>query len=46
MKKRFYAELPRVFGFKVQDANHYNIQPNEFVACVLVEVSRQAFYIF
>ena len=46
MKKRFYGELTRVFGFKVQDANHYNIQPNEFVACVLVEVPRQAFYIF
>ena len=46
MKKRFYRELTRVFGFKVQDANHYTIQPNEFIACVFVEVSRQAFYIF
>ena len=46
MKKRFYRELTRVFGIKVQGANHYTIEPIESCACVFVEVSRQAFHIF
>ena len=35
-----------VFGFKVQGANHYTIETDEFTACVFVENFRQAFYIF
>ena len=46
MKKRFYRELTRVFGFKVQGANHYIKEPIESSACVFVEVSRQPFHIF
>ena len=46
MKKMFYRELTRVFGFKVQIANHYTLEPDEFTACVLLDVWRQAFYIF
>ena len=37
MKKRFYRELTWVFGFKVQGANHYTLEPDEFTACVLLE---------
>ena len=37
MKKRFYRELTQVFGFKVQGANHYTLEPDEFTACVLLE---------
>ena len=44
--KRFYRELTRVFGFKVQGANHYTLEPDEYTACVFVEVFRQAFYTF
>ena len=46
MKMRFYKELTWVFGFKVQGANHYTLEPDEFTACVLLDVWRQAFYIF
>ena len=46
MKKRFYRELTRVFGFKVQSANHYTLEPDEFTACVLLDFWRQAFYNF
>ena len=46
MKKRFYRELTRVFGIKVQGANHYTLEPDEFTACVLLDVWRQAFFIF
>ena len=46
MKKRFYRELTRVFGFKVQGANHYPIEPIESFACVLFDFWRQAFYFF
>ena len=46
MKKRFYRELTRVFGIKVQGANHYTLEPDELTACVLLDVWRQAFFIF
>ena len=46
MKKRFYKELTRVFGFKVQGDNHYTLEPDDFTACVLLDVWRQGFYIF
>ena len=46
MKKTFYQELTRVFGFKVQGANHYTIEPIESSAWVFVGVSRQAFHTF
>ena len=46
MKKMFYRELTRVFGFKVQVANHYTLELDEFTACVLLDVWLQAFYIF
>ena len=46
MKKMFYRELTRVFGFRVQGSNPYTIEPIESSACVFVENSRQAFYIF
>ena len=46
MKKGFYRELTRVFGFKVQGANHYLLESDEFTACVLLDFWRQAFYIF
>ena len=36
----------RVFGFKVQGANHYTLEPIESSACVLFNFSRQAFYLF
>ena len=38
MKKRFYRELTRVFGFTVQGANHYTIEPIESSVCIFVEV--------
>ena len=48
MKKRFYRKLNLKIelGFKVQDANHYTIEPVEFNACVLLDFLRQAFYLF
>ena len=46
MKKMFYRELTRVFGFKVQSARHYTLELDEFTACVLLDFWRQAFYIF
>ena len=46
MKKRFYRELTQVFGFKVQGANHCTLEPEEFTACVLLNLWRQAFFIF
>ena len=46
MKKTFYRELTQVFGFKVQGANHYTLEPEEFTACVLLDFRRQAFFIF
>ena len=45
-EKRFYRELTQVFGFKVQGANHYTLEPDEFTACVLLDLWRQAFFIF
>ena len=42
--------LPRFelgsFGFKVQGANQYTLEPDDFTACVLLDFWRQAFYIF
>ena len=46
MKKRLYRELFRVFGFKVQGANQYTLELDEYTACVLFDFWRQAFYIF
>ena len=36
----------RVFGFKVQGANHYTMEPVEFSSFVLLDFWRQAFYTF
>ena len=44
--KRFYRELTRVFGLKVQGANHYTLETDEDTACVLLDFWRQAFYSF
>ena len=46
MKKRFYRELTQVFGFKVQGANHYTLEPDDFTACVLLDFWRQTYFIF
>ena len=46
MKKRFYRELISGLWIQSQAAYHYTIGPIESSACVFVEVSRQAFYIF
>ena len=44
MKKKGSPEnSTRVFGFRVQGANH--LEPIESSACVLFDFSRQAFYI-
>ena len=44
--KRFYRELTRVSGFKVQGANHYTLELDEYLACNLLDFWRQAFYNF
>ena len=41
MEKRFYRELTRVFGFKVQGANQYSLELDEYTACVLLDFWRQ-----
>ena len=46
MKKRFYRKLTRVFGFKVQGANQYTLELDEYTACVLLDFWRQASHLF
>ena len=46
MKKRFYRELNMGLWNHSQDTNHYTIESDDLTACVFVENSRQAFYIF
>ena len=46
MKKRFYRELTRVFGLKVQGANQYTLELDEYTACVLLDFWQQASHLF